>query len=435
MLLVLEIIVILLSLISLEHEALAALPYTSVVLPVHKHTDASKPLYSVQVMTAYVNMQFLTQNLLIDLDAPIIWRTCSLQWNMYQGSCPADTQCASPVSCEEYQCTEVRDSFSYKNPYCPRETNQSTLPGWGYCTCPVNVFNPIDASCVQAQLNYDDFTFNQSNGGNIYTGIYGAYPNAACVPSSSLQSFPADVTGVMAFSSSPYALPARLVDPLKRVIGLCLPNTLTTPGVLIYGDSPYYLLPQSSADVRSYLSYTPLINHPNSFGYFIGVNNIVIKKRSITVPADATTKISTTEPYTTLRTDIYNPVVRRFQMVTKRIPPAKPVPPFGLCFSTSTNGTQAALRVPDIDFSLPEGKKWTISTVNSIKQVTTDVACLALVDGGATSAPAIVIGAFQLEDNFVVFNIENSTFGFSSSLLPKKTSCSNFNYTLVSSYP
>ncbi|KAI3524029.1 hypothetical protein L1887_02630 [Cichorium endivia] len=429
MFLVLAIIV--LSFVAHEHETIAAYvpPYTSVVAPVHKHTDAAKPLYSVQIMTEYVNMQYMHANFLIDVDAPFIWRDCIVQWNIYPGSCPPNTHCTSPVSCEEYQCTAVRTSYSYQKPYCSPPNNDSTLPGWGYCTCPVNIVDPVTGSCGQAMLNYDGYTVNTSNGKNAFAGQYGAYPNAACAPSSAFQSFPANVTGVMALSSSPYALPAYLYEPLKKVIGLCLPSTLSTSGVLFYGNSPYYLLPQQDVDVRSYLSYTPLIKHPDSFGYFIGVNNIVIKKRSISIPANATTKISTLDPYTILRTDIYNPVIRRFSMVTKRIPPAKPVPPFGLCFST-----QAGLRVPDIDFSLPEGKKWTMSTANSIKQVTNDVACLALVDGGATSEPAIVIGTFQMEDNFLVFDLENSTFGFSSSLLRKQTSCSNFNFTLVDSF-
>ncbi|KAI3790639.1 hypothetical protein L2E82_03834 [Cichorium intybus] len=436
MFLVLQLSIIVLSFIAHEHEAIAQYvpPYSSVIAPVHKHTDAAKPLYSVQIMTAYVNMQYLHANFLIDVDAPFIWHDCIVQWNIYPGSCPPNTLCTSPVSCEEFQCTSVRTSYSYQKPSCSPPNNDSTLPGWGYCTCPVNVVDPVTGSCGQANLNYDDFTVNTSDGKNVFTGLYGAYPNAACAPSSAFQSFPANVTGVMALSSSPYALPAYLFQPLKKVIGLCLPSTLSTSGVLFYGNSPYYLLPQKDVDIRSYLSYTPLIKHPDSFGYFIGVNNIVIKKRSISIPANATTKISTLDPYTILRTDIYNPVVRRFQMVTKRIPPAKPVPPFGLCFSTSTNGTQAALRVPDIDFSLPEGKKWTMSTANSIKQVTKDVSCLALVDGGATSEPAIVIGTFQMEDNFLVFDLENSTFGFSSSLLRKQTSCSNFNFTLVDSF-
>ncbi|KAI3803251.1 hypothetical protein L1987_31400 [Smallanthus sonchifolius] len=201
----------------------------------------------------------------------------------------------------------------------------------------------------------------------------------------------------------------------------------SAPGVLFFGTGPYYLLPQSNVDVRSYLSYTPLLKQQDSFGYFISVISIVIKKRSINVPANTITKLSTIDPYTTLRTDIYNGVVGRFSKVTKRIPHAKPVAPFSLCYNTSTTG----LRVPDIDFSLPDGKKWTISTANSIKEITNEVACLAFVDGGATSEPAIVMGAFQFEDNFLEFDLQNSTFGFSSSLLRKKTSCANFNFTLA----
>ncbi|KAI3775205.1 hypothetical protein L1987_49774 [Smallanthus sonchifolius] len=433
MYLFLQLLVIILAFISHEHEAFAAYvpPYTSIVAPVTKHTDAAKPLYSVQIMTTYVNMQYLHANFLIDIDAPFIWHDCIVQWNIYPGSCPSNTLCTSPVSCEEYQCTDVRTSYSYKNPSCPPETNSSTLPGWGFCTCPVNVVNPVTGSCSQALLNYDDFTVYTSDGRkvgvNTFNYYYGAYPNAACAPSSSFASFPANVSGVMAFSSSPYALPAYLYQPLKKSLALCFPSKPSAPGVLFFGTGPYYLLPQSNVDVRSYLSYTPLLKHQDSFGYFISVNSIVIKKRSINVVANITTKLSTIDPYTTLRSDIYNGVVRRFSLVTKRIPPAKPVAPFGLCYSTSTTG----LKVPDIDFILPDGKKWTVSTVNSIKQITNEVACLAFVDGGATSEPAIVIGTFQFEDNFLEFDLENSTLGFSSSLLRKQTSCANFNFTLT----
>ncbi|KAK9078447.1 hypothetical protein SSX86_002504 [Deinandra increscens subsp. villosa] len=435
MLFLMQLIFLVLALIVHKHDQVIAAfvpPYSSAVIPVHKHVDAVKPLYSVEIMTTFVNSSYLHANFLIDLDAPFIWHDCILQWNTFPGSCPTDTLCTYPVSCEEYQCTEVRTTYSYQSPLCSPVTNDSTIPDWGYCTCPVNVVDPITGSCSQALLNYDEFTVNTSDGRNVFNNeLYGAYPNAACAPSSAFQSFPANVSGVMALSTSPYALPAYLYDPLKRIIGLCLPSNLSNPGILLYGTGPYYLLPQSNIDVRTYLSYTPLLTHPDSFGYFIGVNSIVIKARSIDVPINTTTKISTTEPYTTLRTDIYNGVVRRFIKVTQRIPPAKPVAPFGLCFNTSTNGTQVSLKVPDIEFNLQGGKKWSVSTSNSMKQVTKDVACLAFVDSGATSEPAIVIGSFQFEDNFVVFDLENSTFGFSSSLLRKQTSCSNFNFTLT----
>ncbi|KAK1416990.1 hypothetical protein QVD17_26112 [Tagetes erecta] len=428
----LQLFFIVIAFISLEHEAITthAQPYTSVVAPITKHTDAAKPLYSVQVLSTDANNQLSNENLLIDIDAPFIWHKCIVHFDTYFTHCPPNEICSYPVSCEEYQCTDVRTLYSYKkNPSCKPETNSSTLPYWGYCTCPVNVVNPVTGSCSLADLNYDAFTLITSDGRNAgvdyFNSHYGVYPNAACVPSSSLVSFPANVSGVMAFSTSHYALPIYLLSPLKNTLALCFPSNSTARGVLFFGTGPYYLLPQSNVDVRSYLSYTPLLKYQNSFGYFISVNSIVIKKRSINVPANTTTKLSTIDPYTTLRTDIYNGVIKRFSMVTKRLRTVKPVAPFGLCFSASTTG----LKVPDIDFILPDGKKWTISTTNSIKQVTNEVACLAFVDGGATSEHAIVIGTFQFEDNFLEFDLQNSTLGFSSSLLLKKTSCANFNFT------
>ncbi|XP_076883928.1 putative aspartic proteinase GIP2 [Bidens hawaiensis] len=432
MFLLIQLVLTVLVFISQEHKAISAYvpPYTSVVAPVNKHTDAAMPLYSVQIMTSYTNMQYNRANFLIDIDAPFIWHDCILQWNIHPGSCPNNTLCTYPVSCEEYQCTDVRTTYSYKNPSCPPVTNSSTLPGWGYCTCPVNVVNPITRLCDQALLNYDDFTMNTCDGRNALNGYYGANPNAACANSSSFGSFPSSVTGVMAFSSSPYSLLAYLYQPLKKSLALCFPSTTSTPGVVFVGSGPYYFLPQSNVDIKSLLSYTPLLKHPDSFGYFIGVNSIVIKQRSIEIPMNAITKLSTIEPYTTLRSDIYNRVIWLFSIYAVGIPRARPVAPFGLCFRTFR---QIVLKVPDIDLVMSNGNKWTISTANSMKQVTKDVACLAFIDGGVTTEHAIVIGTLQFEDNFLEFDLENMTFGFSNSLLRRQTSCANFNFTLTNS--
>ncbi|KAL8235211.1 hypothetical protein R6Q59_021311 [Mikania micrantha] len=430
------IVIILAVFISYEHEAINAQyvpPYTSIVVPLTKHTDLAKPLYSVQIMTSYVNSRFLTANFLVDIDAPFIWHDCIVQWNIYPGSCPNNTLCTSPVSCEEYQCTDVRTSYSYENPSCAPETNGSTLPGWGFCTCPVNVVNPITRSCTQALLNYDEVTVSTSNGRNVFTGLYGGYPNAACANSSSFESFPANVNGVMAFSTSPYALPAYLFEPLKKTLALCLPSNSTAPGVLFVGSGPYYLLPSSDVDVRGLLSYTPLLKHPDSYGYYIGLKSIVVKSKSINIPGNLSTKLSTLEPYTILRTDIYNRVIKAFSGATFGIPRARPVTPFGLCYKWLANlgSTHAGFKFPDIDLSFEDGKKWRVYMANSMKRVTKKVACLAFVDGGATTEHAVVIGTHQFEDNFLVFDLQNSTFGFSSSLLHEQTSCSNFNFTIT----
>ncbi|XP_071689176.1 chitinase CLP-like [Rutidosis leptorrhynchoides] len=428
----LQMILFFLAFFFLEHKSTAQYipPYNSFFIPLNKHTDAAKPLFSVQIMTSYTNFQFNHSNFLIDIDAPISWHDCIVQWNMYQGSCPENVLCTSAVNCDEDICTEVQ-KYSYISPYCPRLKNTTQSPT-GYCACPVNVMDPVDGSCSQPLLNYDTFFVNTSNGRNPLPGFYAAFSNAACAPSSSFQLFPNNVNGVIAFSSSPYAFLLSLdQQPLKKIFSLCLPSTSAAPGILFYGNGPYYLNPNSNVDLRSYLSYTPLLNHPDSFGYFIRVDSIVIRNRSINVPANTTTKLSTIEPYTTLRTDIYNGLIRRFLMVTKRMLPAKPVAPFSNCYSTVANGTKFKLKVPDIDLILSGGTKWTISKTNSMKHITQYVSCLAFVDGGETPEHAIVIGTFQFEDNFLEFNLEDSTFGFSSSLLSKKTSCSHYNHTIV----
>ncbi|GJU04484.1 aspartic peptidase [Tanacetum coccineum] len=421
-------IVMVLAFISHEQQAVVAVwvpAYSSAVAPITKHTDADKDLYSLEITAGDVQLHFL-----IDIDAPLAWHQCIAKWPLSPAKCPKHAYCTTYVPCNELGCSDIRASYSYESPSCMPVNNNTILTG-AECTCPVNVANPVTGKCLQVALSYDEFYIKTSNGRNMLSEIYGGYPNSGCAPSSAMKSFPKNVTGVLPFSRSKYAYPFQLVDPVKNILALCLPSTTVAPGVLLFGDTPYYLLPHSDVDVRSLLSYTPLLEHPSSFGYFIGINSIVIKERSIDLPMNTTARISTIDPYTTLRTDTYSHVVQRFIKVTKRIPRAEPVPPFSLCFKSVSNGTHSDLRVPDIDLHLQGGKKWTISTANCIKQITKGVACLALVDGGAKNEPAIVIGTFQLEDNFIVLDLVNSTFGFSSSLLHKQTSCSNFNFTLT----
>ncbi|KAI3700376.1 hypothetical protein L2E82_45002 [Cichorium intybus] len=426
----LQLIVLLLALISHEPEAMAqdVEPSASLVAPVTKHSDAGTPLYSLQMEIAvYVYIPDIFKNFLIDIDAPFTWHDCTVDWNSwpYESRC---IDCTHPVSCNEYPCTDIRTSYSYKAPSCLPVTNSSTLPGSGDCICPVNVVNPVNGTCGQALLNYDTFTFKVTDGKNPFLDSYVMNSNAACVPSSMIESFPANVSGVMAFSTSPYAFPASLFQPVRKTFALCLPSSLSAHGVIFFGMGPYYLLPNSNVDLRSLLSYTPLVNHPDSFGYFIGVKSIVVKGRSINV-SNSTTKLSTIDSYSILRADIYKQVVRMFSIATMGILRARPVAPFALCLKYRIGHSLVRLKVPDIVLRLQGGKKWRISSRNSMKQVKKDVACLAFVNGGPTSENGIVIGTFQMEDNLLLFDLENSSFGFSSSLLKKKTSCANFNFT------
>ncbi|CAH1412594.1 unnamed protein product [Lactuca virosa] len=429
------IIVLLLAFISHEPEAIAQFlepyPYTSQVAPLRKHADAATPLYSIQMEIAiWVYIPAIYKNFIIDIDAPFTWHDCTVDWNSWIYESSNCFGCTHPTSCEEYACTDVRTSYSYESPSCLPITNSSTLPGSGDCICPVNVVNPVNKTCGHALLNYDTFTFRASDGKNPFLDSYECNGNAACAPSSMFESFPANVSGVMAFSSSRKALPALLFQPFNNTFALCLPSSLSAHGVMFFGSGPYYLLPKSDVDLRSLLSYTPLLNHTNSFGYFIGIKSITVKGRSIDV-SKSTTKLSTIDSYTILRADIYKQVVRMFSVATLGILRARPVAPFAFCLKNRIGHSLSNLKMPDIVLKLQGGKKWRISSSNSMQQVRKDVACLAFVNGGATSEYGIVIGTFQMENNFLLFDLDNSTFGFSSSLLSHKTSCSNFNFTTL----
>ena len=81
-----------------------------------------------------------------------------------------------------------------------------------------------------------------------------------------------------------------------------------------------------------------------------------------------------------------------------------------------------------------ENVQWRIFGANSMARVESkgvDVWCLGVIDGGDNPRTSIVIGGYQMEDNLLQFDLETNTLGFSSSLLIKETTCSNFNFTSV----
>nr|GFB09347.1 putative reverse transcriptase domain-containing protein [Tanacetum cinerariifolium] len=64
-------------------------------------------------------------------------------------------------------------------------------------------------------------------------------------------------------------------------------------------------------------------------------------------------------------------------------------------------------RVPKIDLETESGKNWTIYGGNSMKFTRNGTACFAFVDGGLDVKDPIVIGTFQMENNFMSFDLQN----------------------------
>ncbi|KAI4301822.1 hypothetical protein L6164_035063 [Bauhinia variegata] len=88
---------------------------------------------------------------------------------------------------------------------------------------------------------------------------------------------------------------------------------------------------------------------------------------------------------------------------------------------TSKNSIDLVLDKPNV--------VWTISGENLMTEARPGVTCLGFVDGGLNPRAAIVIGAPQLQEYFMRFDLARSRLGFSSCLLMHGTNCANLNFT------
>lgn len=207
---------------------------------------------------------------------------------------------------------------------------------------------------------------------------------------------------------------------------------------MFVGDGPYVMLP--GIDVSQPVGGdTPLIISPKG-EYYIGVSSIKINNKVVPVYSSLLsynrhgyggTMISTIEPYTVLETSIYKGVTQFFANELSGVPRVAPVAPFGVCFnSTNIASTRTGPAVPNIDLVLQnQNVVWRIVGMNSMAQAAPDVLCLGFVDGGARPRASIILGGHQLEDNLLQFDLTKSMLGFSSSLLLRRTTCANFNFT------
>jgi hypothetical protein len=243
-----------------------------------------------------------------------------------------------------------------------------------------------------------------------------------------------DAKGIVGFGRSRTSFSSQffnLIDS-QRKITFCLSSS---SGFVLLGKSKVL----ESENFRS-LTFTPLVTNQN-MEYLINVNSIKIggKKVSFNTPSLSQegsyyggTLLSSIVPYTTMQSSIYDNFKSAFlkaalSMNMIRVPA---VAPFEICFgSKGIDESQIGPNVPIIDFVLQsEMVKWRIYGRNSMVRVSDDVMCLGILDGGVEQKNPIVIGGYQLEDVLVQFDLDSSMVGFSSSLLIKDTSCSNFRF-------
>jgi hypothetical protein len=376
--------------------------------------DAATKLYTAPLKDGHP--------LVLDLSGPLIWSTCPPKHPSFE--------------CHHHVCAHAH---SYHPPDCPRTGHGVADDDDPFrCKCTAHPYNPIARKSGSGDLTRATVTANDTDGRNPLRPV--SFPAvAACAPHSLLAKLPAGAVGVAGLGRSRVSLPAQAARAQKVAskFALCLPSG-GGQGVAIFGGGPLFLLPPGSADVTATLAgTTPLRRNPGHPGYFISAKGIAVNQEQVQLqgPLPLVVGLSSRAPYTELRSDVYGPVVKAFDEATagrKRVTPA--VAPFELCYDSRELGsTRLGYAVPQVDLLLEGGATWMLFGANSMVQVSDNTACFGFVrmaEEEKGSSPAAVVGGFQMENNLLVFDEEKQQLGFSSLLFGRRTTCSNFNFTL-----
>ncbi|XP_058076415.1 chitinase CLP-like [Magnolia sinica] len=393
-------------------------PYVSSAVPHHLRALVA-PITKDTLTSLYTLTLNNNQSFVLDITGNLLWSECPQNHPL--------------ISCKSHKCTMAH---SFQSPLCPPIITVNKRP----CTCVATPINTVTQTCAFGDLTYTNLTISRTDGRTPITPI--TVPNivSSCTPKTLLRSLPALTSGMAGLARSRIALPTQLASSLsvERSFAICLPSSSTAHGVAFFGSGPFFLQPPPGLEITSILSYAPLLRNQMNYDYYIDVKAVAINGEMVRFLARVLmfdslghggVKLSTVVPYTTLMSHIYLPFLKAFAWATRDIPRAPKVHPFDLCLNTSRLGsTRVGLPVPQIDVMLTNGKNWTFFGSNSMKQVSDDVACLAVVDGGTKAEQAAVIGSFQMEDNFLLFDLAKQRIGFSSTLLFFRTTCGNFNF-------
>ncbi|XP_030548200.2 probable aspartic proteinase GIP2 [Rhodamnia argentea] len=399
-----------------------AAPPSSVIFPVAKD-EASRQYYT----TIALGTPPSPVKAVLDLSGSYSWFDCGAA--RYD---PSSSSSHRRIVCSSARCRAARGGGCFND------------------TCGVYVHNPLTEVVIGAGLGEDAVVVHHTDGIK-YTSRGVVQLPFSCVPSEFTRGTSRAGNGVIALSIAPTSLATKLSADLNlpHKLALCLPSSSSSSGHgdFYVGGGPYFR-PPIKQDLSKSLLVTQLlidpVSRPPSHGsaspsdqYFVDVTAIKVNFSPVNFNASLLsidedgrggTKISTLTPYTVLHSDIYRALVGEFsrQAAEKKIRRAEPIAPFGACFDLrSVRSRMAGPDVPVIVLVLQGDAQWRIDGANSMVRVSQEAMCLGFVEGGTSPMTAIVIGAHQMEDNLVEFDMAAIALRFSNSLLLRNTSCSH----------
>ncbi|OMO74346.1 Peptidase A1 [Corchorus olitorius] len=347
-------------------------------------------------------------NLVVDLGGPFVWMDCD--------SGPVSSSNRLISSCS-VNCSRAKfhDLESRGEKGCNFNTNCNVLP-----------YNGVTGLTAEGKLVEDILAVDSVD--RLQVGQVKAVDHFlfSCAPTFLLQGLARGAKGILGLGKASISLPWQLSSSIghSQKFTLCLSSS---NGVVSTGNGD----PIFGTKITRSLLYTPLVTKKND--YFINVQSVKINGKRLAIDKSMLlgTKLSTVLPYTTMESSIYAIFSKAYVKATESMNMTRvaAVSPFELCFNSQEGVENSRLGpvAPEIDLILQsEMVKWKINGRNSMVRVSNEVMCLGILDGGLEQSSSIVIGGLQLEDNVLEFDLGSSMLGFSSSLLLKETSCSNF---------
>ncbi|KAL5782530.1 hypothetical protein ACOSP7_007559 [Xanthoceras sorbifolium] len=395
----------------------------------------SKDLSTLQYITRLnLGTPSVPKTLVVDLGGRYLWIDCA---NGYKSST------YKPGNCGSAPCSLAKSNGCTNNK-----------------TCDINPENTVTRHVGNGELAMDKISLQSTDGSK--SGPLNSVHNFifSCATNSLLLGFSRGVNGMLGLGRNPVSLPSQLALAIggnfHRKFAICLPSKPKTKGVIFFGDSPYIFYPgyntSKAIDVSSRFSYTKLYTNPvstagayskgeKSAEYFVGLSSITVDRKPVRISSNLLsinsklgtggTKISTVSPYTVLESSIYSALVKVFDeaIFHRNVSKLAPVKPFKDCYTVGNMGmTLLGISVPDIRFVFDNSVNWDLFGANSMVEISRDVFCLGFLDGGSRPSTSIVIGAHQLEDNLLQFDLAASKLAFTSTLLLDEIECSIFNF-------
>ncbi|XP_028780874.1 basic 7S globulin-like [Neltuma alba] len=392
------------------------------VLPVQK--DASTGLH-----WAYVHKRtpLVRVPVLVDLNGRFLWVNCDQHYlsSTYTAPFCHSTLCSRANTHSCYSCASA------------------SRPGCHNNTCGLMSFNPVTLQSGVAELAQDILAIQAqptSPPSKLASMVTVPQFLFACAPSFLLhKGLPSIVQGVAGLGHEAISFPLQLASHfgLQRRFTMCLSGDPNSNGFIFFGEQPNLLRPH--LDISRDLVYTPLTVTPKG-EYHVRVTSIKVNNQ-VVVPVNPSlvseliasstrrglggTMITTASPFTVLQRSIFEALVQVYANQIPKQAQVKAVEPFGLCMDWKKIN-----KAPDVELVLSRASAaWRISGENLMVEARPGVRCLGLVNGGDKPRAAIALGARQLQENLVVFDLARSMLGFSPPLLSRGTRCAAYNFT------